>query len=407
MSIALGTLVVSQPRERTRKLKMTITEPRKITREELYAQVWSKPVTHLAKEWGLSDVGLAKLCRRHCVPLPYRGFWARKDAGQTPKPIPLPPSRRGIPAVVHLDPRVPAPPKPADPEIEKAIATDSVFSALDVVPEDLRGCSSYVAKARAALRSADIDDFGRAAPRRGTDCPIRINVSRSLQSRALRIAQAIIAGATRRGYPMRVAEKRHSVEFVLRGNEFGFGIEEPSKRFDNPPDPKDPHRYYRRYRYEPSGRLVLTLLHNGYPIQNWRDSERQKVEACVPDFFKTLTVSAIEQERSDAEWKAKQDRWQAAERLRSEYAAASKQVLELKERLDDADGLRRLLTRFETEQIDMSKPVGEFASWRDWLLELIRVTEPFTEIRSGTICLGRKIAGGPLTASLGPTDPNQ
>jgi len=36
-----------------------------LTRQELYDFVWSTPMTKLAKDFGLSDVGLAKICERH------------------------------------------------------------------------------------------------------------------------------------------------------------------------------------------------------------------------------------------------------------------------------------------------------------------------------------------------------
>jgi hypothetical protein len=44
----------------------------------------------LALEFGFSDRGLAKLCRRHKVPVPPRGYWARIQVGQSVKRIPLP-----------------------------------------------------------------------------------------------------------------------------------------------------------------------------------------------------------------------------------------------------------------------------------------------------------------------------
>jgi hypothetical protein len=59
-------------------------------RSELYAKVWSTPMTKLAAELGISDVGLAKACRRHAVPAPPRGYWAKLRAGQKPDQIPLP-----------------------------------------------------------------------------------------------------------------------------------------------------------------------------------------------------------------------------------------------------------------------------------------------------------------------------
>lgn len=59
-------------------------------RSELYAKVWSTPMTKLAAELGISDVGLAKACRRHAVPTPPRGYWAKLSAGQTPPKTALP-----------------------------------------------------------------------------------------------------------------------------------------------------------------------------------------------------------------------------------------------------------------------------------------------------------------------------
>lgn len=42
----------------------------RMKRSELYGLVWAKPMTQLAAELGISDVGLAKACRRHAVPAP-------------------------------------------------------------------------------------------------------------------------------------------------------------------------------------------------------------------------------------------------------------------------------------------------------------------------------------------------
>jgi hypothetical protein len=45
----------------------------------------------LAKEYGMSDVGLAKVCRKLGIPLPGLGYWAKKTAGnKVPKRPPLP-----------------------------------------------------------------------------------------------------------------------------------------------------------------------------------------------------------------------------------------------------------------------------------------------------------------------------
>lgn len=49
-------------------------------------------MSRLAKEYGVSDRGLAKLCARHNIPVPPRGYWAKKQAGRKVKEIALPES---------------------------------------------------------------------------------------------------------------------------------------------------------------------------------------------------------------------------------------------------------------------------------------------------------------------------
>lgn len=61
---------------------------RKYDREKLYREVWSEAIQHVAKRYGLSDVGLAKICQRLLVPRPPRGYWAKRAAGKAVPPIP-------------------------------------------------------------------------------------------------------------------------------------------------------------------------------------------------------------------------------------------------------------------------------------------------------------------------------
>lgn len=65
------------------------------TRQQLYELVWSGPITTLAKSLTISDVGLAKACRRGDIPLPPRGYWAKLNAGKRVIRPPLPPRAPG------------------------------------------------------------------------------------------------------------------------------------------------------------------------------------------------------------------------------------------------------------------------------------------------------------------------
>ena len=65
----------------------------RITAEErtaLYNEVWTDPVTTVAKRYDLSDNGLRKHCKRLGIPLPYPGYWARVKSGQDLDRTPLP-----------------------------------------------------------------------------------------------------------------------------------------------------------------------------------------------------------------------------------------------------------------------------------------------------------------------------
>ena len=57
----------------------------RIEREVLFKQVWEQSMVQLAKTYGLSDVGLRKICKRLNVPTPPQGYWARKYRKGAPK----------------------------------------------------------------------------------------------------------------------------------------------------------------------------------------------------------------------------------------------------------------------------------------------------------------------------------
>lgn len=89
-----------------------------LTRAELIDMIWRVPAASVAPTLGLSDVGLAKICKKHAIPRPGRGYWARKAAG---KPIPI--------AVLPPCPR---------PELETIVFNMSPAAAADAVrsPEE-------------------------------------------------------------------------------------------------------------------------------------------------------------------------------------------------------------------------------------------------------------------------------
>jgi hypothetical protein len=117
-------------------------QPYKLTREELYEAVRLEPMRTLAKRYGVSDVALAKICRRHDVPLPGRGYWAKLAAGKAP-------ARPSLPAVDGDEESIfiggrDEPLKedePADPEIAAAVAAHTPAQPIEI-PTSLEGAGS-------------------------------------------------------------------------------------------------------------------------------------------------------------------------------------------------------------------------------------------------------------------------
>ncbi len=70
-----------------------------VTRDELYALVWSQPMGKVAERFGVSGSYMARVCTDLRVPRPARGYWAKLAVGRSPNPTPLPKVQPGDPAV--------------------------------------------------------------------------------------------------------------------------------------------------------------------------------------------------------------------------------------------------------------------------------------------------------------------
>ena len=99
---------------------------RTVSREGLYNQIWLKPMTKVAADYGVTGTALKKTCDRHCIPTPPLGYWAKLKHG---KPVTKP----GLPNI-------------EDPHLQQVrIAGDSARR----LPEAVRSARS---EARKSLR---------------------------------------------------------------------------------------------------------------------------------------------------------------------------------------------------------------------------------------------------------------
>lgn len=93
-----------------------------LSRRDLYELVWSTPVTKLAERFGISDRGLGKICERHRVPTPPRGYWAKLEAGAKPKKAIFAEANEEALNVIDINPTLSNMPPEARKIVERARA---------------------------------------------------------------------------------------------------------------------------------------------------------------------------------------------------------------------------------------------------------------------------------------------
>ena len=154
--------------------------------------------------YGLSDRGLAKLCERHEIPVPPRGYWAKKAHGHRVKQPPLPPPSQPRLDRIEIAPGspAPAPDEPAE-SVPEIIFEQQPENRIEVAAEVSR-FHPLVRRTRAALRQAKPGDRGLLFP--AGPC-LDVCVSKAQVARALRLMDALVRALDRRGYSPALLEK--------------------------------------------------------------------------------------------------------------------------------------------------------------------------------------------------------
>jgi hypothetical protein len=178
-----------------------------LTRGALYDRVWAEPMRTLAARYGLSDVGLAKLCKRLEIPVPVRGHWQKVRAGKRVRRATLPAAPAwlmGLPDVVlEVRPAGPPPPPPAV-AVEVQAAFEHAPEHQIVVPTVLPLTKAlHPAVARFVAAKAK-----RAPLQADRPYEADIRVSSAVMDRALRIADALFKALEVRGYSVETRPPR-------------------------------------------------------------------------------------------------------------------------------------------------------------------------------------------------------
>jgi hypothetical protein len=328
-------------------------DPLTITRDELYELVWSKPMMELAKDFGLSDVAVAKRCRKLGVPVPGRGYWARVAAGQTPRQPKLKARNEQAPdhgALTFAAPKDEIPEDnrvPASPE--HVALRERIVALPQPVVVDLARASPSIKRTAIHLRRKWRKDIvWERGERRG---PIaQIKVSDLVADRALRVAEQLISAAKALGWPYQPRPQpeqerdrwRHYSQdrtprlpqygcLMVLNEPLGFRIEERNRQVDHVPtaDEKQRQRQFSwarppRWDLIPSGELRLHLVHvdSSRAQRTWQGTVRSKLENSTNKILLGFLDEALAQKRTREEHRRQQikqrqeseRRWQLSQR---------------------------------------------------------------------------------------------
>ena len=282
---------------------------KKISRSELYEQVWTTAITRLSRKYGLSDVGLAKICKKNNIPRPPRGYWARKAAGYNVKRLPLPPEENITIAIT---------PNPYSRNANKnrelvARMCPSIQSKEDpiVVPDRLSSPHPLIKQSSEILNGREPNDIGLVNPAKKA-C-LDITVSKGSLRRALRIIDTVIKALEKQGYCVYLSEGRTRTK--IQEVSIAFAISEKlatKKKRPEEHDLKGSYRFGHSRLIEkrvPSGNLSLTIHDAGdfyiYGYQqNWNDGKKSKLENRINSFIDglvTVAIAKIESAKKEAE----------------------------------------------------------------------------------------------------------
>lgn len=381
-------------------------------REKLFDEVWATPVTSLAKKYGLSDVGLRKICVTLDVPLPPRGHWAKLAAGKSvPKPeLRETTARTTYERMVRV--------VQVDDVLEERVTTarNAVLSAehsagLDYEPPlDPSTFCPQTKLVSHALKGTKLEEGALTV--QGVTW-VDISVSPDQKERALMLVDRFayelkVLGAKfenthppvpppRRGARRDTSKQRNS--FALHGQTFFIYIRERiMQELVPPPTAKKSLRGAREqawqylppeYRYIPSGKVHVSIVDAATYYENHKveDTARGTIEHKVKQALQSLSDSALRRqvenevraEREQARRKSAEE-WEVAKAHKDSLLGQLGEFEKMAKDLDRARSLRRMvddvLANQATAPAELVSSIELIAHMADWLDPLVKARWP-------------------------------
>lgn len=343
-------------------------------------------MTHLAKGFALSDVALHKICKKHDIPNPPLGWWAKKAAGKAVKQTPLPKAKAGTSDRITIA----AGELRTEPELVATARENARLLASSIDAEAVSPANPIVDRTIAQLRKAKPSSISGLVTVEGLNV-IKASVAPASIDR-LELALARIAAAAE-ALGIKLARGEHTALFTCEAETVGFSISEGvrrekhvptekeiaeqeaarkrrAKRWNNPGSWDDEDFSFSSLRgpewdYHPTGLLAFELeqsyLLGGSPRRSFKDAKVQRLENMASDIAVGIAVLAAAK-KDDRVKREEQARQQAEARHQRELALRKNHIAERRgkaldevlEEMASLDRLRRLVANLRSEEISGS-----------------------------------------------------
>jgi hypothetical protein len=360
-----------------------------MTREDLYTEVWARPMIKVAAELGLTGTGLKKICDRHIIPTPERGYWAKLAHGKRVKQSPLPAlAGAGLGQI-----RIAAPGEAVRRESvrrAKAAALAALVRATPTpseseTPPSIGGAKIAEHKILAATRKAMIKARTDAAgfilgQGRGV---VGFKIGPGSIDRVMAGLNRMLGLAEAAGYTAQATDA--GLALSVDGESVGFTLEEQPARTPHEPTAAElrqkaenqKHGYgsltpWPKYDHRPSGRLALIIQANSYSglRRTYGDRQGRRLEDLLADAVAGFAEhAAFAKERKRIADERARDYRRAEARRRREQAFEKRQarreafVNAVAEQLALRARLASVLAHLQADPDDAARYAPNLTAW--------------------------------------------
>ncbi len=342
------------------------------SRQDIYNLVWEKPLSHLAKEYQISDSGLRKICVRLKIPLPNQGHWARLKLGKSYKKPALP--EFNSTEKIQLAKR-----NTGDQVV--SVKTHKLNEIMNEVSEKFKSLLTendffgeihpLIKSLEANLKTKKETEFGKyEGVLESSISELDVRFSKKRQVTAIRFLKKLLFVCEARGHKI-ITDGRRGTDLLVGSIRLEIGLKERMKII------REKNGQWNTQRMIPTG--ILLFRYEGWNKKEWSD-QKESLDSQIPKIiaFLELKANELEIEKKESEERARIER----ENLRKRYELVALQKIEFQKfvkLMEQANQWKQAQILREFISSNREKDNGLDASWVSWAMEKANWLDPTTD----------------------------